>query len=327
MFSLNHYFDRVFVIHMEKDKARETHIAKEFQKIHTNYEFSSGVIPTKEDRERYTSSLCNYSCSQSMLGIYLAHRNIWEFVVKHNIPRVVIFEDDVSFTQDIFPTFPKAFQELPANWDLLYLGCMSCGDTYPFFYNFVRPKPIGKLPLTYYSEHLRIPYITLGTEAYAISLEGAKKLLQYVPYATNHVDVMITNHLSKLNCYLVYPRVAYQYQEGIDSNNNTSAPVLLNTFFSNINITSDELTKTTVSYALSVPFAQVNNDMILNVWCVCFFLGGYFRYICILLTSYLLLEYLYIRYIQQKEIHGYQYLLYLYFLWIGFGIHYVLVSS
>lgn len=320
IFSLNRYFSRVFVIHMEKDVARKERLLKEFKQIHTNVEFSPGVVPTPRDRETNASPLCKWTCSQSMIGIYMAHRRIWERMVDENIPNAVIFEDDVAFTEDIFTTFPKAFQELPPNWELLHLGCMSCGDK-----DFV--QVVGTLlahknifaSTPFYSKHLQIPTVTIGAEAYALTLEGAKKLLQYLPYAENHVDIMISTILDKLQHFAVYPPVAYQHPSGLQvSNNQAQVPVYLNRWLSSLRVSTKPTNYIHVAYILSVPFAQLNNTTILNMWCILFFILGYSSVLlCVLFILYLLIEYLIITVIQGKKGKEGQYMVYIYLLCIG----------
>lgn len=323
-FSLHRYFSKVFVIHMEKDVARKHHILEEFKKIHTEVEFSPGVIPTPRDRETYASPLCKQICSQSMIGIYLAHRRIWERMVEEHIPHAVIFEDDVAFTENIFTTFPKAFQELPPYWELLHLGCLTCGEKDVLHLAgalLVHKNPFAPNPI--YSKHLRIPSVVLGAEAYALTLEGAQKLLQYLPYAENHVDVMISSILEKLQHYAVSPPVAYQHPSGFQiSNNQAKAPVYINQILSSVRISHKPTNHIHIAYTLSIPLAQLNDTTILNLWCVVFFLLGYLSvFLCVALFIYLLGEYLFMVWKKGKKGMEGQYAVYIYLLCIGQLLH------
>lgn len=319
MFSLHPYFEKVFVIHMDKDKEREIHIQRQFKTIATKYEFRKGIIPSKEEREKYASPICKHLCSTSMLGIYLAHRYIWEEIVHKKIAQAVIFEDDVTFTHDISTVLPKAIQEVPLDWELLYLGCITCSDKIsPLIKGFMKLKNIHTCDLEPYSSHLRKPCIAIGMEAYAITYEGAKKLLQLVPYASDHVDIMITQKLDKIKAYSVYPSVAYQHPDGFRvSNNNTKTPLLANQLASTIDIITLPHTNISLAYVLSVPIAQLHTNIIWNGWsilCVC--IGALSQDLSIVFGLYLFIEWMYSSYVLQRD-DTYQYLLYILCLFFG----------
>jgi len=293
MFSLNNHFDKIFVIHMKDDKDREVHIKSQFEKIDTKYEFRRGVIPNDEERQKYSSHSYNFMCSKSMLGIYLAHRYIWEEIVNNNIAKAVIFEDDVTFVEEIASILPKAIMELPSEWDIMYLGCISCCDNVsPIIksalilkgmkYNY--PKP--------YSSHLNMIGTALGMEAYAITFEGARKLLRMIPYASDHVDIMVTQQLKNLKAFSVNPLVAYQYQSGFESSkNNTKTPIILNRIASMIYIIELPYTKISLAYLLSVPMFQIHDKILFNGWCILFiFFGLLSRWLYIIISLYLLIE-------------------------------------
>lgn len=324
LFTLNDYFSEVYVIHMETDHERNEHIEKQFSKINTKYSIRPGVIPTSKDRIEYASPLCSQFCSKSMLGIYLAHRRIWEEIVDKELPSAIIFEDDVVFTNNIATQVPLAIKELPEDWDLLHLGCLSCQESsLAFVHLFTDWSKLTKPSLKPYSKTLSIPNATFGNEAYALSLSGARKLLQLLPKASNHVDFMITNNLPKLNHYAIYPQVAYQHPDGFKyTNNGSSVPILLNTFASNIRLQPrNPYNHTTLAYGLSIPLAQVNNAIIINGWSIILFLCGIIHpwtfYIALTL---IILDILYVLYYYPNTIKPGQYTFYIYMLSIGFLI-------
>ena len=81
MFTLNDYFSQVFLVHMDSDIQRVPHMEQQFKKINTKYTLRPGVLPSEEERRIFTTPLCQQFCSKSMLGIYLAHRRLWEEIV------------------------------------------------------------------------------------------------------------------------------------------------------------------------------------------------------------------------------------------------------
>lgn len=321
MFTLNDYFSKVFVIHMESDKARLPHLNEQFGKNNTVYEIRPGIVPTQEDRRHYASPMCSTFCSQSMLGIYLAHRRIWEEVVSRELSSAVIFEDDVTFTQNIATVLPKAIQELPEDWDLLHLGCLSCSSSKPTLIHALTDWPkLMKPNLQPHTSHLAIPETTFGTEAYAISLRGAQKLLALLPRATNHVDYMITSVLAHLHHYSVYPQVAYQNPDGFHyTNNGSSSPLILNKVFTHVRIEpSNHFNHTTLAYTFSLPIARIGeSNIIMNVWAILFLIMGLSSYSALPSLLYILIDMMYASYWYPSQIKIGQYALYIYMVFMG----------
>lgn len=155
----------------------------------------------------------------------MAHRSVWESMLQKGMPAMAVFEDDVRFTKDFAEVFPKAFAELPADWDLLYLGCQTCAETtwMDAIYG------AGFQKIKQHSPHLVVPPMMLGTEAYLISQRGARKLLDWTRTNGFHLDFLISNHKDQLDYFSVSPQIAYQSAEEIASSANTTpTPVLLN---------------------------------------------------------------------------------------------------
>lgn len=321
MFTLNDYFSQVFLVHMDSDTQRVPHMEQQFKKINTKYTLRPGVLPSEEERRTFTTPLCQQFCSKSMLGIYLAHRRLWEEIVAKELPSAVIFEDDVVFTEDIAKRFPQAMKELPEDWDLLHLGCLSCHESsLSTIHLFTNWSKLIKPSIKPYSNSLVIPETTFGTEAYALSLSGARKLLEWLPQAFNHVDFMISTQLSKLNHYLVYPQVAYQHPEGFKyTNNGSSTPLLWNQTLSHIRLQSNNpYNHTNVAYALSIPIGQLHDTIIINGWSMIFFLCGiahtWSAFIALLM---ILIDFVYALYVSPNKIKVNQYAFYIYMTCMG----------
>lgn len=324
MFTLNDYFNSVYVIHMESDTHRMPRLLNEFKKINTNFRLRPGIIPSQNDRDMYASPLCRSYCSKSMVGIYIAHRKLWEEIVANETPSAVIFEDDVVFTDNIQTILPNAIKELPEQWDLLHLGCLSCHEsTLSFIHFFTNWSKLVKPNLKHYSAHLAIPEMTFGTEAYAVTLEGARKLLALLPDATNHADFMISMVLPKLNHYSVYPQVAYQDPDGFKhTNNGASAPIFLNQMASSVRLQpSNPYNYTTLTYALSIPIGQVNDSIIINAWSIIFLLCGIgHSWSFWIALGYILMDFLYAVSVSPNKIKIGQYAFYIYMTCIGMVI-------
>jgi GR25 family glycosyltransferase involved in LPS biosynthesis len=106
---------------------------------------------------------------------------------------LLTLEDDVQFKN--YDHLEDALWQLPANWDVLYLGANLRGQ---------RPD--------YYSKNLKRIHIAYTTHAIAYS----RKMVEYIvnsynPYNFEMYDSWLSdNVLGKYNCYVVSPMVAYQ---------------------------------------------------------------------------------------------------------------------
>ena len=102
------------------------------------------------------------------IGCALSHINIYHKIVNENIKNCVIIEDDVIISKELIDKYlEQSFNQLPADWDLFYLG-----------YQRMSNRP--------YSNNLKVANFHEGTFGYAVSLEGAKKILEHnTPFFEN----------------------------------------------------------------------------------------------------------------------------------------------
>lgn len=95
-------------------------------------------------------------------GCALSHLNLWKHIIEHQIPKAVVFEDDVLFHSDWDTLAPQYFAETPNDWDILYLGSQIDGE----------------------HQARVIQTRVYCTHAYMVTLQGAKKLYDFVLNAT-----------------------------------------------------------------------------------------------------------------------------------------------
>ena len=111
----------------------------------------------------------------------------------------VVLEDDAVFSD--FSHLQDALNELPDDWDLLYLGANVVGTDLCHW-----PEP------EYFSPHLRRVKQAWTTHAIAYSEQGLKKILDMWDYKNNQIfdDFLRCAIESKLNAYIIYPMIANQ---------------------------------------------------------------------------------------------------------------------
>jgi hypothetical protein len=108
--------------------------------------------------------------------------------------RLLFLEDDVTFVRP--DVLDAAVEQLPDDWDILYLGA-----------NILHPDPKP----VYYSPNLVRVSSAWTTHAIAFSKKSVSFLLKHQPgFSEAMFDNWLSANLSRFNSYLVSPMAAYQ---------------------------------------------------------------------------------------------------------------------
>jgi glycosyl transferase family 25 len=183
---LNNYFEKIYCINLEKRKDRWNEVSKEFQKINCNVEKFVAI-----DGEKLEASAYIY---RGELGCYMSHMVILKDMINNNYSKILVFEDDVVFNDDFNAKFDYYYNQLPNDWDIVY---MSGNHT----------TSLEKITDNIYKTNG-----TLAMHSYFISLEGAKKLynLLVAKNMTDPIDVIGIEYQKNNNCYTFRPHLTYQ---------------------------------------------------------------------------------------------------------------------
>ena len=198
---LNQYFDKILVLSIPRLKERQALVKQRLQGL--EFEFFFGVdkqelTDTFVARDYHYDKKNSLSISQYFkpmnrgeIACALSHRKIYQAMVDNDWKTVLIFEDDVVVSE-YFDGLPVCLQQLPANWELLYLGYIK-NDQVNFakrikqgWYQLQARLGLGKMPVSMISKMLPRNYspslYKAGfhdcTHAYAISRPAAEKLLK-----------------------------------------------------------------------------------------------------------------------------------------------------
>ncbi|MBK9568656.1 MAG: glycosyltransferase family 25 protein [Chitinophagaceae bacterium] len=213
---LHQYFDKVFVLTVPRFKERQQKVQERLAGI--LFEFFYGVDKNDLDAE-FIARNYKYDKKKSLairqvfkelntgeIACALSHRTIYQAMVDNGWKRVLIFEDDVV---PDFVNLPQLFQtlkELPDNWELFYLGYLKNEKRTPsrqlkqFWYTIMGQSGLSRMPLQMIKNRLPRKFSSLllkagfhdCTHAYAVSLEGAKKLLQAQTPVTYRADNLLS---------------------------------------------------------------------------------------------------------------------------------------
>lgn len=154
------FFDKVYCINLSERPDRWNECLKNFQKYEIdNYERIDAIkVEAKLPPKR-----------KGQIGCALSFSKCFEEIKKNNYKQVLIFEDDFEFKYDKNNTFEKlnkALNELPQNWDSLFLGGTVIND-------------YGIFPIQKYSHNLLKLQSAHCLHAVAFSQQGVDKIFKY----------------------------------------------------------------------------------------------------------------------------------------------------
>ncbi len=198
---LKTYFDRVFVVSVPRFADRHIQLQKTLEGLDFEFFWGTDKLTLQKDaliqQQVYDEALAKKNQRQGKalnegeIACSLSHRSIYAAMTANNWQRVLILEDDVLPVFSKLELLPQAMQELPADWDLVYLGYLKHEKITAslrikqFFYKLI--SSIGLMKWTYtmvknmlprpYSNHLKKAGFHDCTHAYAVSLQAAQKML------------------------------------------------------------------------------------------------------------------------------------------------------
>ncbi len=185
----------IYIITLEHAEERRKIISQRLKELGLDFEFFSGV----DGREINLLKHPNYEpvkrriffgrdLSHGEYGCVLAHRNIYQHMVGHQVSRALVLEDDAILTDNL-PAVLNALSEVSANWDLVrFLGREK---------NYRSTRVIG--PLKDSGVELSRPLgIPGGAYGYLLNLSAAERLLglmqkNWLPIDTLHGMVWKTD--------------------------------------------------------------------------------------------------------------------------------------
>ena len=111
------FFDKIYCINLPECKNRWERVSKEFKKV--------GIL-NRVERIWTTPPDKNFKISSlrlpTMFGCGLSHLKSLFHAMHENVENVLIFEDDVVFVDDYKERLIVSINELPKEWDILFLG-------------------------------------------------------------------------------------------------------------------------------------------------------------------------------------------------------------
>ena len=191
---LQERFELIFCINLKDRIDRRNESIREFDKLG----FDPKLFVAVENENPVVG------CLQSHLAL-LKYASIFK-------KDILIFEDDVHFTDDYDDTIEKALDELETlDWDMLYLGGNVLSNIYQ------KTEHLGRL------SHCQ------STHAYAVNYNFVDKLIKKLESHDTHIDIMYAwDTVPNNRCYITIPMVAIQresYSDIMGENSNYDIPI------------------------------------------------------------------------------------------------------
>ncbi len=229
---INQYFDKILVVSVPRFTDRHERLNQSLDGL--QYDFFWGADKQQLDFDiaktdgTYNEAMAKQlqrqgkSLNPGELACSLSHRMLYEEMMKHHWKRVLVLEDDVLPLYDNMHNLPAAIQELPEDWELVYFGYLKHERVTTglklkqFFYKIISAmglmawsyKMVSNLLPKPFSAHLKKAGFHDCTHAYAVSLSGAKKLLEAQTPVVYRADDLLSATIMKgeLKAFVTEPK-------------------------------------------------------------------------------------------------------------------------
>ncbi|NML14169.1 glycosyltransferase family 25 protein [Azohydromonas caseinilytica] len=179
----------VYVINMPSAVQRRRRMQAELQAAGIRPEWVNAVVGRElapQALARLYAPDLNRRCffrplTPGEIGCYASHLKIWQLMVQRGQPCALVLEDDVSPGAEL-PVVLEALARRSDEWDMVKLVGRE------------REAPRQRWPLVAGVDLVRYRRVPSLTGAYAISLEGARKLTRHLPPFGRPVDVDLRHH-------------------------------------------------------------------------------------------------------------------------------------
>jgi glycosyl transferase, family 25 len=230
---LNDYFDKIFVVSLrratDRQQALQTHLKGLNYEIFwavDKQDFSiEEVIAEGIYDEAKALQYNRYGIRKLLAGEVAcswSHRNIYQYMLDHNLEKVLVFEDDVVPNVETLTQLPATLSQLPSDWELVYLGFLQNEDIQPKhwwktkFYQFLAsfgrfdwltPTQVPNLYPKAFSQNLRSAGLHDCTHAYALTRTAAEKLVKAQTPIYTCADELFTHEIirGQLRAFICNP--------------------------------------------------------------------------------------------------------------------------
>jgi glycosyl transferase, family 25 len=187
------------VISLSTAVERRKHISNEFAQKNVDFDFFDALTPEPAAvfSQELGLKIDERILTKGELACFMSHVFLWKKMVDDQIPYTAIFEDDIYLGEDV-KEFLCDGQWIDPSWNLIKLE--------EFTHRIKLSKMVKKFDGQVQRSLFQLKSKNLGTAGYILSLEGAKKLLNYIQTLDYLValDHLMFEHIIHDNIFSVY---------------------------------------------------------------------------------------------------------------------------
>lgn len=230
--------NNILIINMDKDVDRLDKIKKSAELFNIKFTRVPGVRVDDQyiNTSPYISDFMKKYGTKGMIGGFLAHKSVWEVVVKNNLEYAIILEDDIVFNENFNSSIDEILKDIhKLDFDVLLLGSLVGGKPTKD-YNFL--DKISKFFLKsneykYIDDKYHTPEFFGGSHAYIIKYESAKKLLEKLSIVTYYIDLVISS-CKDIKIIALNNSLINTSSDNRDLSNNSTTQYYLDKYFKKI---------------------------------------------------------------------------------------------
>ena len=204
MNTINSFFEEVFCISLERRredwynpatgrivKGRFAECQGEFSKNNIKVRYVDGVDGLTLNIPKMTS-IDGTPVSRGDIGCVLSHLKVVRFAREMKLSNYFVFEDDAELTANFNERFAGYIDQVPADWDMIYLG----GN--------------HDLPVSMVAPNVARMHRTFTTHAIAVNHTVYDAMEEVLGRENDKVDICIAELHKRFNCYVFRPHLASQ---------------------------------------------------------------------------------------------------------------------
>jgi glycosyl transferase, family 25 len=143
------------------------------------------------------------------VGCLLSHMKCIQIAKDRGWDKILIFEDDIEVRDDFKTLFDTYCQQVPDNWDMIYLG----GNHWGRDLSMKNHPPLVKI-----TENVSRTTHTLTTHAYIMKNTMYDRTIDYISNMSQQVDMLYVKLQNEFNTYAFRPSLVWQRKDVSDIN-------------------------------------------------------------------------------------------------------------
>ncbi|AAP96480.1 beta-1,4-galactosyltransferase [[Haemophilus] ducreyi] len=202
-------FPPIFIISL-KDSPRKNIIAERLNALGLSFNFFDAIYGKELSKKQlseinYDFYIQKFNARKRLtlgeIGCAISHIKLYEYIVKNNINEAIILEDDAIVSIYFKDIICDALKKISCKYEILFLD-HGKAKIFPFTRSLVERYRLAK----YISPSKKSKRIIIRTTAYIITLNGARKLLNYAYPIRMPSDYLTgTLQLTGINAYGIEP--------------------------------------------------------------------------------------------------------------------------